>query len=82
VADPVDPLTNPGGATIADLVASVRKFRAGTMTLAGRGAAGEVKFLVLVAVDEEAARLEPEIERLTDAEEEHSPRKRKGARRG
>lgn len=65
-----DQTKNPAEQTVGDLVKTAREFNAGTMTLSGTDSAGEVTFLVLVAVDGAARRLLPKIEVLTDEEAE------------
>jgi hypothetical protein len=66
-------LTNPGEAKLGDLVAMVRELGAGSMKLSGDDADGKKVFLVLIAVDSEAERLAPEVERLTADEDEKAP---------
>ncbi len=75
------PLESPETATIAQLVALAKEMGAGTMKMSGRDGQDRPVFIVLIAVDEEACRLEPEIERLTADEPEKAPKK-KGERRG
>jgi hypothetical protein len=65
--------SNPYAATVAELLDSCLKLNAGTMKLTGDDANGKPVFIVLVAVKDEAARLAPEIERLTANEEAAVP---------
>lgn len=66
----VHTLTHPLTATVGDLLLAAKEMCAGTLKLSGKGDDGQPKFVVLIAIGEEATRLEPEIERLTADDEE------------
>lgn len=70
VDDQVKAMQHPLGATLETLLTVARDMNAGTMKLSGEDGNGKPVFAVLIAVGDEAARLLPEMERLTADDDE------------